>query len=104
MRLSKLQKYVLKKGLGGKNGTVSKAVLKRFYGSQKKQPKSDDQLSIITKSVDRLIKRGLVRGIGIKTAEKWFVKEVVLTKEGIKKARELLGKQQELPFRKNNKK
>lgn len=103
MKLSRLQKYILSKGLEGRQYSVSKSVLSSFYGSLKKKPKIEDQLSIITKSVDRLIKNGLIKGVGVKTAEKWFIKEVVLTKEGIKKARELFGKQQELPLKKRKK-
>ena len=104
MTLSSLQKYILNKGLEGQKNTVKKAVLKKFYATSKIKPKEGDQIKIITKSVDKLIKRGLVKGVGIKTAQKWFVNEVVLTQEGIKKAKELLGKQQELPFKKRNKK
>ncbi|MDO8669128.1 MAG: hypothetical protein Q7K65_02450 [Candidatus Buchananbacteria bacterium] len=100
MVLSGLQKYILKKGLEGEKNTVNKAVLKRFYVGQKISPSEEDKLNIITKSVDKLIKRGLIRGVGIKTAKKWFIKEVVLTKEGTKKAKELLGRQQKLPFKK----
>ncbi|MEK7072245.1 MAG: hypothetical protein AAB969_01600 [Patescibacteria group bacterium] len=103
MALSDLQKYILNKGLEGSKNTVGKTVLKRFYITQKSQPKEEDQINIITKSVDKLIKRGLVKGVGTKTAKKWFVKEVILTKKGVKIAKELLGKQEELPF-KNKKK
>ena len=103
MTLSNLQKYILNKGLESRAKTVTKAVLKKFYATKKNQPKDDDQLNIITKSVERLIKKGLVKGIGIKTAEKWFVKEVILTKKGLKKAREFLGQQQELPLSKKRK-
>lgn len=102
--LSSLQKYVLNKGLEGEKNTVSKAVLKRFYIGQKNQPNHEDQINIITKSVDKLIKRGLVKGVGVKTTKKWFVKEVILTKDGLKKAKELLGQQQELPFKHKHKK
>ena len=98
MALSNLQKYILNKGLEGRAKTVIKAVLKKFYAAKKNQPKEEDQLNIITKSVERLIKKGLVKGIGVKSKEKWFVKEVILTKKGLKKAKELLGQQQELPF------
>lgn len=98
MILSSLQKYILNKGLEGHKSTVGKAVLKKFYTTQKSPPSAENQLNIITKSVDKLIKRGLVKGVGTKTAKKWFVKEVILTEKGLKKAKELLGRQQELPF------
>lgn len=104
MVLSSLQKYILNKGLEGSKNTVGKTVLKRFYIAQKSRPSEEDQINIITKSVDKLIKRGLVKGVGTKTAKKWFVKEVILTKKGVKIAKELLGKQQELPFKNKKKK
>ena len=104
MTLSDLQKYILTKGLEGKGNTVTKAVLRKFYVTKKNQPKDEDQFNIITKSVERLIKKGLIKGVGIKTAEKWFVKEVILTKKGLKKAKELLGQQQELPLKIKKKK
>ena len=104
MTLSNLQKYILNKGLEGRGHTVTKAVLKKFYAAKKNQPKDEDQLNIITKSVERLIKKGLVNGVGTKTAEKWFIKEVILTKKGLKKAKELLGQQQELPLKIKKKK
>lgn len=99
MTLSNLQKYILIKGLEGAKNTVTKSVLKKFYAAKKNQPKIEDQLNIITKSVERLIKKGLAKGVGTKTAKKWFVKEVILTKKGLKKAKDLLGQQQELPFK-----
>lgn len=103
MKLSNLQKYILKKGLESRSYRVSKNIFDKFYSAKKKKPKPEDQISIITKSVERLIKKGLIKGIGIKTAEKWFIKEVALTRVGIKKAKELLGKQQELPLKKRRK-
>ncbi|MEK7653212.1 MAG: hypothetical protein AAB358_01920 [Patescibacteria group bacterium] len=98
MSLSALQKYILRRGLEGKKYSASKSILIKFYDSQKRRPKIDGQISIITKSVERLIKKGLIRGVGIKTAEKWFIKEIILTPLGKKKARELFGKQEKLPL------
>lgn len=99
MPLSQLQKYILRAGLESKKYTVSKAVLIRFYQGSKNSPKIVDQIGIITKSVERLINKGMVKGVGVKTAEKWFIKEVILTPRGKKIARELLGKQAQLPFK-----
>lgn len=98
MALSSLQKYILKKGLEGEKNAVGKAVLRKFYITQKRPPEVEDQINIITKSVEKLIQKGLVNGVGVKTTKKWFIKEVILTKKGLKKAKELLGRQQELPF------
>ena len=99
MKLSSLQKYILKEGSANKGYKVLKKDLEKFYLSRKKAPKIVDRLNIITKSVERLIKKSLIRGVGIKTAEKWFIKEIILTPLGRKKARELLGKQEKLPLR-----
>ncbi len=96
MLLSDLQKYILRQGLGSRTGRVPKAVLEKFYASVKNSPKTEDRINIITKSAERLISRGLIRGVGVKTAEKWFIKEVILTPAGKKAARELWGKQQTL--------
>lgn len=99
MPLSQLQKYILRAGLESKKYAVSKSVLIKFYQGLKNPPKAADQIGIITKSVERLIGKGMVKGVGTKTAEKWFIKEVILTASGKKKARELLGKQAQLPFK-----
>jgi len=99
MPLSKLQRYILKKGLESRHFSVSKKVLLDFYAKEKNPPNTKDQIGIITKSVERLINRRLIRGYGIKTAEKWFISQVTLTLIGRKQARELLGKQEKLPFK-----
>lgn len=101
MILSNLQKYILRHGLESRNYRVGKNVLLEFYAKQKNPPSSEDQLSSITKSVERLIKRSLLKGAGIKTSEKWFIKEVILTPQGIRQAKELLGRQQQIPFKKS---
>ena len=103
MTTSRLQKYILKKGLESRDYKISKKILIDYYKNHKNPAKKKDQISIITKSVERLIKRGLIRGFGVKTAEKWFILQVGLTRLGIKKARELFGQQQTLPLRKDKK-
>ncbi|MEK7167621.1 MAG: hypothetical protein AAB791_01310 [Patescibacteria group bacterium] len=95
MTLSKLQKYILRQGLEGR---VSKNILEKFYLKEPRPPK--DKLDVITKSAERLIKRGLIKGVGIKTAERWFIRELILTPSGIKQAKLLLGRQIKLPFKK----
>ena len=99
MPLSALQKYILRQGLGGKKRSVPKERLLNFYADKSAKPKLEDQINIITKSAERLINSGLARGLGIKTAEKWFIREVILTPLVVKRARQLLGRQQELPFK-----
>ena len=97
MRLSSLQKYILKNLLSSK-GKSKRTQLLRFYDKQKNPPKKEDQLGIMTKSLERLIDKGLMIGYGRRTPEKWFIDEVQLTDYGRKAARKLFGQQQRLPF------
>jgi len=98
MRLSQLQKYILLSVLGTKAKYKRNSLL-RFYNKQRKPPKKDDQQGIITKSLERLIDKGLMVGYGRRTPEKWFIDEVRLTGKGRKEARKLFGRQQLLPLR-----
>lgn len=97
MRLSSLQKYILLSVLGTK-AKYKRNSFFRFYNKQKKPPKKDDQQGIITKSLERLIGKGLMVGYGRRTPEKWFIEEVRLTGKGRKEARKLFGQQQVLPL------
>lgn len=99
MKLSALQKYILKQCLQTKDRIISKGTLERFYNGKPSAPKQKDAINIITKSVDRLIKKELVTGYGVKTPHKWFIKQVKLTAKGAKVARSLFGVQQKLPFK-----
>ena len=104
MQLSDLQRYILTQALAANRATVHKGVLLRFYASRLKRPKPRDEISDLTRSVERLIDRGLVIGYGSKTAQRWFVTEVRLTPAGRRLARELLGTQQQLPLKKQKSK
>jgi hypothetical protein len=95
MRLSALQKYILRQGYFEKK-RLSRAKLNGFYSNQKNPPKKEDQTNIITKSIERLINKGLLVGYGVRTTEKWFIKEVRLSRKGRREGKELLGKQQKL--------
>ena len=99
MKLSPLQKYILKQCALASNKTISKPVLYRYYSDAKKRPKQKDLANDVTKSVDRLIKKELVVGYGWKTAKKWFIERVKLSAEGGKIARGLFGVQQKLPLK-----
>lgn len=95
MRLSTLQRYILRQCLfEGKK--LNRDRLVTFYNNQKNKPKKEDLVNIITKSIERLIGNGLLVGYGVRTAEKWFIREVRLTRKGAKTARESLGRQQKL--------
>ncbi|MBU0597470.1 hypothetical protein KKF61_00560 [Patescibacteria group bacterium] len=97
MRLSQLQKYILLNGLGPK-GKLRRNQLDKYYDKQKKAPKKGDQQGIITKSLERLIEKGLLIGYGRRTHEKWFIEEYRLTTQGRQATRQLYGQQQTLPF------
>jgi len=98
MKLSDLQKYILRQAWPTKDKTVSKNVLAKFYSNQKAPPPVKDIINVITKSVERLIKKELVIGYGWRTPHKWFIRQVRLTPKGKKVAKSLFGIQQKLPF------
>ncbi|MFA5076322.1 MAG: hypothetical protein WC480_02800 [Patescibacteria group bacterium] len=105
MRLSVLQKYILRQCYFEQK-KLNRDKLTAFYNNQtayvatavvkKVKPKREDQVNIITKSIERLIERGLLVGYGIRTTDKWFIREIKLTRVGLKVARGLLGSQQKL--------
>jgi len=104
MKLSQLQKHILRQCINSKGGKISKSVIDKFYSSKKTKPKAEGIVSIITKSVERLIHKELIIGFGKKTAHKWFIQEVKLTPKGKKIAKTLFGKQQKLPLKLKKKK
>lgn len=97
MKLSQLQKYILKASANGKSKTKRAALLK-YYEKQSKSVKQIDQQGILTKSIERLIEKGLMIGYGRRTPEKWFIDEVSLTVQGGREAKKLFGQQQSLPL------
>lgn len=98
MRLSQLQKYILL-DLYNKKGRSKRKHLLKFYEKKKNAPKKPDQQGIVTKSIERLIDKGLMIGYGRRTPQKWFIVEVQLTRKGIKETKKLFGEQQSLPFK-----
>ncbi|MFZ5364017.1 MAG: hypothetical protein ACOZAG_00825, partial [Patescibacteria group bacterium] len=66
---------------------------------QKRPPKMEDRVNIVTKSLERLIDKGFLIGYGMRTPKKWFIKEIKLTAAGKRAARGLHGKQASLPFK-----
>lgn len=98
MKLSRLQKYTLLLGYGEKS-KFSRVKLLNFYNKDEASLKIKDRVNIITKSLERLIDRGLLIGYGIRTPKKWFIKEIKLTVAGKKIARDLQGKQERLPLK-----
>ena len=98
MKLSNLQKFILKQTWFNNKGKTSRGVFIKFYDNQKKPPSDKIRVNIITKSIERLIDKGLMVGFGEKTQHKLFIRQVKLTSSGKKIAQSLLGKQAQLPF------
>lgn len=102
MRLSPLQKFILRTCYTTPPRIVPRIGFARFYDNQKVKP--DDLINIITKSLEALIDRGLLTGYGVRTPKKWFIKEVKLTAVGRREAKALFGQQQPLPLKLNRRK
>ena len=98
MKLSSLQKYILKTTLQNNKPRVSRIIFEQFYDNIKKAPVKKIRANIITKSIERLIDKGLLTGFGEKTQHKLFIQQIKLTSVGKKNAQALLGKQTQLPF------
>ncbi|HAO81800.1 MAG TPA: hypothetical protein DDW92_02550 [Candidatus Veblenbacteria bacterium] len=105
MRLSPLQKFILKACYTSSARVIGRSGFIKFYETQKQKPKAGDMVNIITKSLESLIDKGLMVGYGIRTPEKWYIKEVRLLPQGRRVGRKLLGEQQTFPFKlRSNKK
>ncbi len=98
MRLSTLQKYILRLCYTNDIKLVPRLGFIKFYDSESKPA---DLINIITKSLESLIDKELMMGYGVRTPHKWYIKEVKLTLKGRKLTRKLLGEQQALPFKVN---
>ena len=96
MRLSPLQKHILGVCFNAK-GKVPRAPFHKFYEGKETHPK--DLVDTVTKTLERLIDKGLLTGIGVRTPKKWYIKEVRLTPAGRKVARKIQGEQQRLPLK-----
>ena len=96
MKLSFLQKYILKECFANNNFNVHKSTLKSFYHNKKIKPKNI--IHDITRSIDNLIVKDLIVGFGKKTSHKWYIQKIQLTAKGRKASRDLIGKQQKLPL------
>jgi hypothetical protein len=104
MKLSKLQRFILRKAYLSGRAKVTRQVFFAYYEHLKNAPKPKLQVQIITQSLERLIEKGLVIGYGKKTQEKLFIDFIQLTAKGKKIVKELLSKQTPLPFPKKSKK
>jgi len=96
MRLSALQRYILRECYQYPKVRVPRPPLTKYYA---KRPAKQAAIDSITVSLERLIERGLMIGFGRRTPAKWFIEEVKLTPLGRRVARASLGQQQRLPFK-----
>ncbi len=96
MRLSKLQKYILEKSYNEKFSLPAE-----FYGWYAKAGKNRKQIQdIIHKSLDLLVAGDLLTALGKKTAKKWFIQKVKLTRLGKKLALNIIkNRQRRLPIK-----
>lgn len=100
MTLSRLQRFILTEVVNSRLPRYPRRLLNTFY-QRRSAPK--DAEGIITKSLERLIDKELLVGYGHRTPHKWFIEEVRLTAVGKRRARRLLGEQQQFLFPKNAK-
>ena len=101
MRLGPLQKYILMTGFGRKR--VSRNVFLGYYKGRKNAPSFDDRVNAITKAIDKMIAHDFISADGVKTAEKFFIKTIRLTRRGRQKAKKFRGEQQPLPLNRKTK-
>lgn len=99
MRLSSLQKYILltsygspstpaaSGGLRSGGKRISRTVFHKFY--EGKVMKQKAVVDVITKTLERLIDKGLMVGLGVRTPKKWYLREVRLTPLGRRVARQM---------------
>ena len=97
MKLSALQKYVLMECFAA-DEKILRGKLLNYYYNKKKKPGKKDQMDIISKSLNRLIDKGMVVGYGKRTAEKWFFTFIKLTPKGKAKARQIYREKQQKLF------
>src|SRR3989339_895609 len=94
---SPLQRHILKECFGQKGKAIHRRIFHVFYRNKKVERK--DAINAVTKCIERLIDKGLLVGYGMRTPKKWFIREVKITRRGIKKWIEWIGSRQaKLPF------
>lgn len=96
MRFSSLQRHILGVCFAAR-GKVGRAPLHKFY--EGKSIKHKAVVDVVTKTLERMIDKGLLVGLGVRTPKRWYIKEVRLTPMGRKVARKLRGEQQRLPLK-----
>lgn len=93
MLLSKLQKYILLECYFSSGKIDLKGIVKSYKGRARKNIQG-----IITKSLERLIKKELISVVAKKTPHKLFIREIKLTNLGRGLAKKILNQRQKLPL------
>lgn len=91
--LSPFQIYILKTCAKANNRRLKKSTFFRYFNidlEKKNSKKYQSAHSQIIKTIDSLIKKGYVVGYGFRTQKEWHYREIKLTAQGKKKARQLL--------------
>ena len=98
MRLSSLQKFILKKCYYSKSFRVERGKFLEFYKKDGKA-KKEMQAKSVTGSIESLIDKELMTGYGVRTTHKWFIKQVSLTAKGKRQSKKLIGEQLSLKLK-----
>ncbi len=98
MRLSNLQKFILKKCYNSKSFRISRNKFLEFYKDSGKA-KKESQVKVITGSLESLIDKDLMLGFGVRTKSKWFIREVGLSTKGVKETQKLISQQLKLKLK-----
>lgn len=99
MKLSDLQKYILLMCTQNKSGRISRDRLIHYYDNINKPPRFNIRKKIITRSIERLIEKGLLSGYGEKTSSRTYIADIKLTAQGKKMVKKLQGEQLGIPFK-----
>ncbi len=94
LRLSKLQKHILLECYFSSGKIDFKGIVKSYKGRASKNIKG-----IITKSLERMIKKELLSAVAKKTSHKLFIKEIKLTNLGRRLVKKILNQRQKLPLK-----
>ena len=97
MHRGSLQRYILLRAFENR-GRISRRGLEAYYHALSRPPKRKDQVDAMTDAIERLLRRGFCTALCVRTAKKWFIKEVRLTAQGRRHALRLFGEQQRLPL------
>ena len=95
MNLSNLQKFILKQVYLNGGDDYHKDGLINFYPEKADQ---EDRVGTITRSIERMIDRGLISAVGHKTQHKLFIESIFLTDKGAREAQRIIQEKQKLPF------